>query len=149
MSIEELSPQEVHERLNTEEGAVYLDVRTEQEFRQGHPAGALNIPIFHLDAYTGQPQPNPEFMQVVEANVSKELPVYVGCASGQRSSQAASILRRDGYQRVVNVDGGFTGKRDHLGNLIAPGWQDLSLPTESDDGGDRAYNALRGKVAAS
>lgn len=142
MEITQLPPADVATRLETEEGAVYLDVRSEQEFVQGHPAGAINVPIFHVDAATGQPLPNPRFMEVVGVAVPRDVPVYVGCASGQRSFQAASLMRGAGYAQVANVDGGFSGKRDPFGNLIEPGWVDCGLAVESGDGGERGYQSL-------
>ena len=145
MDIEQLSPGDAASRLDVAEGAVYVDVRSEQEFADGHPAGALNIPIFHIDSATGQPTPNPQFMDVVEATISKDVPVYVGCASGQRSFQAASIMRSAGYERVTNVQGGFSGMRDPFGNVVEPGWVDCGLPVDSGDGGQDGYQSLLAK----
>ena len=48
MTGESVSPAEAAEQLRANQEAVYLDVRSEQEFLQGHAAGALNIPIFFL-----------------------------------------------------------------------------------------------------
>jgi len=143
MNVPELTPSEVAERLSEQDDAVYLDVRTEREFQQGHPEGALNIPVVFVDPGTGVPRPNPEFLQVCKVHVPEDVPVYVGCASGQRSFQAATMMLQSGYEDVANVDGGFTGKKDPLGNLLQAGWKQLELPSESGEGGERSWPSLR------
>ena len=42
----------------------------------------------------------------------------------------------------------FLHKRDPTGNLIAPGWQQLELPSDSGDGGERSYASLRARLEA-
>lgn len=143
MNVRELAPAEVAERLAAQEEAVYLDVRTEKEFQGGHPEGALNIPVVFVDPATGVPRPNPEFLPVCRAHIRQDVPVYVGCASGQRSFKAAAMLLQNGYREVANVDGGFTGKKDPLGNLIEAGWTQLELPSDDGDGGERSWPSLR------
>ena len=142
MKIEEVPPLVVSARLNEEPGAVYLDVRTEQEFSRGHPAGALNIPIAVLAPGSFLPWPNLKFIRVVRANIPEEASVYVGCASGRRSLHAAGILKNHGYQKVANVGSGFTGIKGPLGGLAEPGWLHLHLPVDSGDGGERSYEFL-------
>lgn len=146
MSVPELTPSEVAERLAEQEDAVYLDVRTEGEFQEGHPEGALNIPVVFVDPGTGIPRPNPQFLEVCRAHVPEDVPVYVGCASGQRSYQAAAMMLENGYEEVANVDGGFTGKTDPLGNLLQAGWKQLELPSERGDGGERSWPSLRSRA---
>ena len=142
MDVLEMAPVDVAARLETEEKAVYLDVRAEHEFEQGHPEGALNIPIFHFDPATGQPEPNNQFLAVVHGTIDKDASIYVGCASGQRSYQAASLMKTAGYEAVVNVDGGFSGKRDPFGTLVQPGWVECGLPVGMGDGDERSYSTL-------
>ena len=48
MSDEPISPQDAHD-LMTREGYTYVDVRTEGEFANGHPEGAVNVPIASND----------------------------------------------------------------------------------------------------
>ena len=57
---------EVAAHLAADPAAVFVDVRTEQEFAAGHPAGAVNVPIAGIDAY-GQMTPNPDFVRVIRA----------------------------------------------------------------------------------
>lgn len=142
MKIEELPPLVVAARLNEDPGAVYLDVRTEQEFSRGHPSGALNIPITVLAPGSFLPWPNLKFIRVVRAHIPREVSVYVGCASGHRSLHAAGILRNHGYDKVANVGSGFTGRKGPLGKIAEPGWLQLDLPMDSGNGGERSYEVL-------
>ena len=45
MEINQTTPQAAHAALMDDREAVYLDVRTEEEFAAGHPAGAINVPV--------------------------------------------------------------------------------------------------------
>src|SRR4051812_20473454 len=96
-----------------EEGWVYLDVRSIPEFEQGHPVGALNVPLLHFQS--GRMTPNPDFQRVVTANLAKDAKIVVGCKAGGRSLQAASLMETAGYTSVVDMRGGFHGERDSFG----------------------------------
>jgi rhodanese-related sulfurtransferase len=142
VTVRELTPVEVAARLESDANAVYLDVRSEHEFEQGHPAGAINIPLFHFDPATKQPQPNHQFLAVVSALIERDASVYIGCASGQRSHQAATLMQSAGYESVFNIDGGFSGKRDPFGVVLQEGWQQAGLPCSDGDGDERSYSYL-------
>ncbi len=68
MPIKQVEPPQAHEILKSDPNAVYLDVRTEAEFAQGHPSGAINVPVVFIKG-PGQMEPNPDFVKVVETNV--------------------------------------------------------------------------------
>lgn len=72
--------------------AVLLDVRTPQEYREGHIPGSKNVPLQQLDRVTA----------VVN---DKDIPLFVYCYSGARSRQATGILRNMGYTNVNNIGG--------------------------------------------
>lgn len=74
------------------EGAVLLDVRTPQEYREGHIPGSINIPLQQLD-------------KVIDAYENKAAPLFVYCRSGARSRQAAAVLQSMGYTNVTNIGG--------------------------------------------
>ena len=80
-------------------GAVLLDVRTPEEYRQGHIPGSRNLSLQAIGAMLG----------MIE---NRETPLFVYCQSGARSSQAASLLRQMGYTNVQNIGGiaSYTGK---------------------------------------
>jgi rhodanese-related sulfurtransferase len=75
-----------------------LDVRTPEEFAEGHIDGAVNINFFDAD-----------FSSQVTAKLTKDVPVYLYCRSGGRSAKALIVLRDLGYQTVYELEGGFMG----------------------------------------
>ena len=88
----------VMEYHNTD-GAVLLDVRTPQEYREGHIPGSKNVPLQTIDKVDS----------VVE---NKDTALYVYCHSGARSRQATSMLQNMGYTNVNNIGGiaAYSGK---------------------------------------
>lgn len=82
----------------------YLDVRTVDEYKQGHPPGAVNVPVVFLPGMV----PNQAFVaEVQKAFPTKDQPLLVGCKSGRRSLMACDLLTQAGYTDLVNVTGGF------------------------------------------
>lgn len=79
--------------------AVLLDVRSAQEYRNGHIPGSINLPLQALD--------NAD--EIIE-NVDS--PVFVYCHSGGRSRRAAAVLSTMGYSNVNNIGGiaDYSGK---------------------------------------
>ena len=80
-------------------GAVLLDVRTPQEYREGHIPGSQNVPLQQLD-------------KLEEVTENKDTVLYVYCRSGARSRQAVSLLNHMGYTNVHNIGGiaAYSGK---------------------------------------
>ena len=80
-------------------GAVLLDVRAPQEYREGHIPGSQNVPLQQLD-------------KVEEITENKDTVLYVYCRSGARSRQAVSLLNHMGYTNVHNIGGiaAYSGK---------------------------------------
>lgn len=74
-----------------------LDVRTPNEYVQGHLEGAKNANLFESD-----------FLDQVAKKIDKKQTVYVYCRSGGRSARASQILTAAGYD-VVNLVGGIMG----------------------------------------
>lgn len=146
MPIKQISPEEAKELLDSGEDYIYLDVRSEFEFQQGHPQDAVNIPLQQLNESMQSLEPNPKFVDVVEANFPKDANLLIGCASGHRSDVAGEILAQRGYQSVANIDGGFSGKRDMFGNIQKPGWMQLGYPVSQGDGEERSYAVMKQKA---
>ncbi len=73
-------------------GALLLDVRTPQEYKDGHIPGSKNIPLQTID-------------KVASVAENKDTVLYVYCQSGARSRQAADQLQRMGYTNVTNIGG--------------------------------------------
>ena len=80
------------ERLPRDGSAVLLDTRTAGEFRRGHIAGFVNIPVDELRQRLGE--------------LDRGKPVYVICQSGLRSYIACRILAGNGFE-CYNFSGGF------------------------------------------
>jgi rhodanese-related sulfurtransferase len=144
MAVKDITPEQAHDLLTTNAGAVYIDVRTDREFANGHPRGAVNIPVAFPDPARGM-MVNPDFVKVVEANYPHEKKIIVGCQAGPRSTAAAGMLQQAGFQDVSNMLGGFGGMRDQMGNVSAPGWAASGLPVGDDNGEGVSYESLKGK----
>ena len=146
MEIKQITPEEAKNFLDSGENYIYLDVRSEGEFQQGHPAGAYNLPVKHLNIAVQQLEDNPDFVEVVEANFGKDAKLLLGCGSGPRSNAACEMIAARGYQDLANIDGGFSGARDMYGNITKQGWMQLGYPVEDGSGEDRSYETLKGKT---
>ena len=88
----------------TEKYLQFVDVRRPAEYANGHAVRTISIPLDRLSREIDQLDPN--------------VPTYVICQSGYRSSLGASILENAGFQKVYNVTGGTSA------------WADADLPTE-------------------
>lgn len=83
-----------NEQLSAHPDAVILDVRTPEEFAQGHIEGAVNYNW------------NDKQFEDNIAGLDKSKPVYVYCLSGGRSSEAAKYMRKKGFT-VYELEGGM------------------------------------------
>jgi phage shock protein E len=72
-------------------GATVVDVRSPEEFRDGSYPGAINIPLNVLTSRL--------------AELAKDKPVVLYCASGARSGLAARQLKHAGFGDVLNAGG--------------------------------------------
>ncbi|VBB05394.1 Hypothetical protein LUCI_0603 [Lucifera butyrica] len=93
---QDISPTEALD-LWQQQSAVILDVRTKEEYNQGHIPGVLWIPLAQIPERT------------------KEIPrqgnVLVICRSGNRSGQAVRFLRQQGFDNIRNIAGGMLNWR--------------------------------------
>lgn len=87
------------EQFRNTPGAVLVDVRTPEEYAQGHLPGSINIPIQNI-------------IRVEQILPDKEPPLFVYCQSGARSRRAAAFLEKLGYESVCNLGGisGYSGE---------------------------------------
>ncbi len=87
-----MTPKELSQKARqlVSEGAVLLDVRTPQEFQQGHPEAAKNIPVQELPRRLAEVGP-------------PGTPVVVYCAAGGRSAVAAQLLKSNGFPDVFDL----------------------------------------------
>ncbi len=143
MPIKQAEPPEAYEILQGNPDAIYLDVRTEEEFAQGHPAGAINIPVVFLKPGAA-PQLNDSFLAIAQKVLPQNKKLVVGCMMGGRSQRACEILEQAGYSDLTNVRGGFGGARDASGVIVVVGWRDAGLPVSREL--DGSYRTLRDKA---
>jgi phage shock protein E len=66
-----------------QEGAIIIDVRSPQEYDQGHISESINIPLGNINARSADLQ-------------ARKVPIILCCASGMRSGQAAGMLKSKG-----------------------------------------------------
>lgn len=97
-----INPAGATQLINREE-AIILDVREDNEYRDGHIVNSVHIPVGYLND------------RLKELEKYKSKPIIVGCRSGQRSSQACAILKKQGFDSVYNLSGGIMAwKNDNL-----------------------------------
>jgi rhodanese-related sulfurtransferase len=90
-------------QLINRENAMILDVREDNEYREGHIVNSVHIPLSYLND------------RLKELEKYKDTPIIVGCRSGQRSSQACATLKKLGFATVYNLSGGVMAwKNDNL-----------------------------------
>ena len=73
------------------QGGLLIDVRSPEEFSEGHVKNALLIP--HTQFFSA------------EIPVEKDAPIYLYCKMGPRAEFAASVLKERGYTKVTNLGG--------------------------------------------
>jgi rhodanese-related sulfurtransferase len=101
--MENITPEEVKERLDKGEALNLVDVREPQENAEFNIGGQL-VPVGQIRA-----------MQVDELENLKDKEVIVYCRSGNRSGQAAMILETMGFQNVKNLTGGMLAWEEKFG----------------------------------
>lgn len=128
------------------QGYTYVDVRSESEFAEGHPPGAVNIPLQR--AMGDRLVDNPDFMDIMSRRFRTTDPLVIGCRSGGRSQRAVAQLAGAGFECLVELRHGFVGARDAFGRRL-PGWQQLGLPIEHGSDTLGAYSHVLEQVRGS
>lgn len=90
-----VSAQSFYEQVSGANHPQLIDVRTHEEFEGGHLTGAFNMD-WKSDRFAE-----------MSASLNKDETVFVYCLSGGRSSSAAEKLRKDGFKKVIELDGGI------------------------------------------
>lgn len=91
---------ELVEQFRGTENSFLLDVRTREEYAQGHIPGSINLPL-------------DEIARVADIISDRSAPLFVHCLSGGRSAAAVSQLERLGYTNARNI-GGIASYRGEL-----------------------------------
>ena len=88
-----ITAEEAKQIMDSEEGYIILDVRTQEEYDQGHIPGAVLIPNTEIEARAEDELPD------------KDQLILVYCRSGNRSKKAAEILVELGYTNIKEFGG--------------------------------------------
>lgn len=105
----------LHHKLQTN-GLQVIDVRNDDEWDEGHIADAHFMPYTSMVPQLDKPA------QIDQLPIPLEKSIAITCATGQRSSTAASLLLRHGYKNLYNVTGGMVA------------WEDAKLPMVDGQG---------------
>ena len=140
MYVKRVSPEEALELIEKDDWA-YIDVRSVYEFDQGHPRGAYNVPLLHMDKRGSTA--NPDFLSVMERRFPKDAKLVVGCRTSNRSEHAVVMLLRAGYTTLAVQRAGFLGTRDFFGRAD-PGWGKMDLPASTQAEPGRSWAELNG-----
>jgi hydroxyacylglutathione hydrolase len=93
----QIAPLELLSRLDAGEPIYVLDVRTDTEWLDGHVSGARHLMGGYVAAEAG--------------SLPRDVPLAIICRTGFRSTVAASVLARAGFEQVMNVTGGLRNWR--------------------------------------
>ncbi|NBJ69427.1 MULTISPECIES: rhodanese-like domain-containing protein [Clostridia] len=88
----QMTPQEVKKKLKDKQ-VQFIDVRTPQEYNSKYQKPFENIPLPVLAKRT--------------SHLDKQKEVVIICQSGMRSMRAAKILKKQGFEKIINVKGGM------------------------------------------
>jgi rhodanese-related sulfurtransferase len=99
-----ISSADLAERLETEDAPVILDVRSPEEYAEGHIPGAINIAYDQLAAN----------LDSLESFLTAEIVVY--CRTGRRAGVAENVLLEAGFTQVLDLEGHMTS------------WNEAELP---------------------
>jgi len=88
-----LSQDKAYEQLQNDKTIKLIDVRTKDEYKQGHIKNSVNIPLNTIPQRFASALPN------------KEDTIFVVCLSGARASDATNFLKQQGYTNVHNIGG--------------------------------------------
>lgn len=81
--------------LKNDKNAKLVDVRSPQEYKEGHLPFSINLPLYKMD----------EQSEDILPDLNTTIIVY--CQSGNRSNKAMEILKSKGYKNLYNIDGGL------------------------------------------
>ena len=112
-------------KLIAEPSLVILDVRTAEEFNEGHIEGAVNVD-YKQDG----------FVEKSLTMLPKDQTIAVYCRSGRRSASAAELLAAEGY-KPVNL----------LGGILA--WKEANMPVTTDTYEVDVFQTKSGKTSSS
>jgi hypothetical protein len=106
--LQDVSATEFQSQISSSDDKQIVDVRTSDEYNNGHIEGAILADI------------SSNLFQEVASKLDKDKPVFVYCLSGGRSSSAANQLKEMGFKSITNLSGGMLA------------WQSANLPVSTN-----------------
>ena len=94
---EDINVEELKHILNINPNTILLDVRSPQEYKEGHLSGATNIPLYELE------------ILCEEKLKDKNNIIIVYCQSGIRSKKAIKILKNRNFRNLYHLKEGLDG----------------------------------------
>ena len=91
--VTDITQDELLQRIKANKAGLILDVRTPEEYAEGHIPGAINIPYDHLGLRQAE----------IAAHKNKDIVLY--CRSGRRVGVAADILQAAGFSKLLHLAG--------------------------------------------
>jgi rhodanese-related sulfurtransferase len=95
VSAKDISQTELQQVMKNDHKVVVLDVRTVEEFEEGHIPSAVNIPHKELEA------------RLAELSGAKNTQVVIYCRSGRRAEVARQVLEKSGFNQLDHLSGDF------------------------------------------
>ena len=90
---------ELIEIIKLNSNTILIDVRSKQEFNEGHLTNAINIPIYELEKWCNN-KSNDNY---------NNRTIIVYCQSGIRSKKAIKILNKNGFTKLYHLKDGLDG----------------------------------------
>jgi molybdopterin/thiamine biosynthesis adenylyltransferase/rhodanese-related sulfurtransferase len=106
--IDEITTPEAHALLSSDEPPLFVDVRPQDEWDEGHLPGAVHLPRNNLES------------RAESVLTDKSRPLVVYCGSGPRSAFATRSLHELGYEHAVNLAGGFADWKRNGYEFVTP-----------------------------
>lgn len=94
-SKENLTKDEMYEMLQNNETIILLDVRSPQEYDEGHLPNSINIPTYEI------------YSRVQKVIGDKDTIIICYCTVGVRSKKAIKMLKKLGYKNIYHLDRGI------------------------------------------
>lgn len=93
MQIKKISFEQLKDMIS--KGAILIDVRSPQEYNEGHLPNAINIPEYEIEKRINREVPK----------LNQQIILY--CQYGGRSDDAYNLMRRIGYNNIFSLEGGL------------------------------------------
>ncbi len=104
---QQISRQQMLQNTAAGKSQIILDVRSVEEFAEGHIPGAINISYEQIDS---------KLTKLDMLTNNKDLPLVVYCRSGRRAGIALDTLQKNGFTKIQHLEGDMNG------------WQSAKLP---------------------